>query len=445
MISVRNRHQPLNGNNLMVAAFLCCLFSCSTPEFVSGQKEIASPEKKQEQAIAPAAGETEVRDSVPELKKKLHKKDQYQISILLPFESDEVFITDLNETEGYAFPEVSQLATEYYQGCLVALDTLKKEGLNAKVIVRDIGMDTATLMRTLNTPEVASSDIIIGPLENRSLKIAADFSTAHKVWLVSPFSVTAISSTANPYYVLANATLQSHCEKICEHLIRTNLNRNVLLVHANQPDDLEIVNYFKNFKSSIEWTSNSGIRFTEISDSSAVKNTAIKNALSANERNIVVIASSDPYFVRSMIRQLNTLADDYDINVFGLPTWINFEFIPRDQFVNVSTYITQNFFLDKSSLAAEDFRKTYFAKFNVNPSVYAVKGYDQMMFFGSTLLSQGTDFEKAFRNINTSELAEQFSFKEVTSGDDSRKINYYENKSVFILKYETDKMEKLPY
>ncbi|HUM47111.1 MAG TPA: hypothetical protein PLD84_09290, partial [Chitinophagales bacterium] len=138
--------------------------------------------------------------------------------MLLPFQSSKVFITDLSESSSYYFPEESQLAAEYYQGALIALDSLKRMGLKTKISVYDVGMDSMQLKKTLLEPGLKNADLIIGPVGNSSLKITCQFSISNKIWLVSPFSVTAIGNNPNPNYVLANATMRSHCEKIYDYI-----------------------------------------------------------------------------------------------------------------------------------------------------------------------------------------------------------------------------------
>ncbi|MBA2422289.1 MAG: hypothetical protein H0V61_03600, partial [Chitinophagales bacterium] len=112
------------------------------------------------------------------------KKDEYTIALLLPFESNKVYISDLAKETSYYFPQETQLAVEYYQGAMMALDSLQKMGLKSKVFVYDVGLDTIAFKNVLRKPEMKNTDLLIGPVSNRSLKIASQFSLKNKVTLV---------------------------------------------------------------------------------------------------------------------------------------------------------------------------------------------------------------------------------------------------------------------
>ncbi|MGB3073957.1 MAG: ABC transporter substrate-binding protein [Chitinophagales bacterium] len=440
MTSVQNRLQPLSGSKILALAFCCWLSSCTTTKTGTGSKENIPLPQNKEGISKQATKEGPV--TIPD--KKPYKKTSYTIAMLLPFGSSKAYISNLDEPGGYNFPEESQLAAEYYQGALMALDSLQQLGLNVKLLVHDVGLDTIQLKKNLMAPDLISADLIIGPVGNSNLKIACDFSLSHKIWLVSPFSVMVNGHSPNPNYVLANATLRSHCEKIYDYISRKNYNSKVYLIYKKRPADLELVNYFKEYQSSDQSPNNHAIQFVELTDSSKIKFNQVKDALSDSGRNIIIVPSNDEIFVRFVLRQLNGLTDAFLMEVYGMPTWVNFDLIPREQFVNVSTHITQNFWIDKSGAAAEKFKNAYVEKFKVNPTDYAVKGYDQLLYFGNILIKQGIDFETAFKQSETTELAERFSLQPVLSNSDQSFL-YYENKSVFMLQYETDKLRKLTY
>ncbi|MEO6168249.1 MAG: hypothetical protein ABIO46_03160 [Chitinophagales bacterium] len=414
-------------------------YSCGTTQSTgSSQGDISHHQ--------PPAAPAEIKKEpiVPPTEKKLPGKNEYTIAMLLPFQGSKVFITDLNESSEYYFPEESQLAAEYYQGAMIALDTLKKMGLKAKMVVYDVGMDTTQLKKRLLEPDLKSADLIIGPVGNSSLKITCEFSMKNKIWLVSPFSVTAIGNNPNPYYLLANATMRTHCEKIYDYISKNKPAGKVILLYRKRPAELELVKYFKDYQLLQESISGNSLRFIELTDSSEKKIGQVKEFLFDDHRNLIIIPSNDALFVRNVIKQLNGITDGFLMDVFGMPTWINFDLIPQEQLANTSTHITQNFWLDKTSVTATHFKDMYVREFNMNPSDYAVKGYDQVMYFGSLLLKNGTDLEDSFKKNGTSELAERFSLEPVPVPGNTKGVWYYENKSVYMLRYEEDTLKRIP-
>ncbi|MBX7110095.1 MAG: ABC transporter substrate-binding protein [Chitinophagales bacterium] len=439
MTSAPNRLLPLNGNNFLPVLFTFLALSTTTPLPLS-QTKASVPVKNFHAFFLPASSRKTRPAEADSLFKRKHA---FTIAILLPFGSSKVFINDLDDPSGYYFPEQSQLSVEYYQGAIIALDSLRNQGLDVKLLVRDIGLDTSQLRPVLEDPVFDSVDVMIGPIGNSGLRMTCEFSRNKGLWLISPFSVATKGLLPNPYYILANATLESHCEKIYKYISQRSFGKKICLVYRKQPGDLELVNYFKGFCRQLQDSNKIALQFLEINDSSTIKYTQIRDALSDSERNLIVIPSNDESFVKLIMKQLDGLTNEYLMDVFGMPTWINFNHIPKDQMVNVSTHITQNFWLDKSAPQVVKFKDAYAMKFNMNPTDYAVKGYDQMMYFGGLLLQQGTDFTGAFHKAGVPELAESFSIVPVMKDDSSNLILYNENKSVIMLQYTADSLIKV--
>ncbi|MBA2407485.1 MAG: amino acid ABC transporter substrate-binding protein [Chitinophagales bacterium] len=435
MISAPSRLQLLSGNSLWI---VCCylLFSgCSASRKLPQHPGPGTQTHPKEQ---PKADDKEPSGAPSAIN---YKKDEYTIALLLPFESNKVYIADLTEESSYYFPQESQLAVEYYQGALLALDSLQKMGLKSKILVYDVGMDTSALRNVLRKPEMKNADLLIGPVSNSSLKIASQFSLKNKVTLVSPFSATAFCNFSNPYYVFANATMRSHCEKICD-FIRGNFKTNkMFLLYRNKEPDRELAKYIKDYEASKKNNGMQPLQFIELTDSTEGKYYNIKDMISSDEKNVIIVASNDEPFAKAVIKQLSKLPETSLLEVFGMPTWVNFD-IDSEQLAAINTHITQNYWVNKISRPVETFKNSYLKKYNVYPTEFAVRGFDQMMYFGASLYKNGKNFEETFQNKEKTELAERFKIQPVPKSND-KQVWFYENKSLYILEYEFGKLVKV--
>lgn len=438
LTSARSRRPLLSGNNFLLAALLICFLSCSTSKTATNNHPV-SPQNK------PAVVKPKTEPAVPEVSadKALEKKEEYTIALLLPFQSSKISLDDLMDVSGYYFPEESQLAVEYYQGAMIALDSLEQSGLNVRLLAYDVGLDTLQLKAILRKPELKEADLIIGPVGIGNMKIAAGFSLENKIYLVSPFTAAAVCKTENPYYIIANATMRSHCEKIYNYIRKAENPKQVFMLYRKKEADLELVSYFKSFEKSNASNTTHEIKFIELTDSTTKKYYQVKDVLSDAEKNIVIVPSNDEAFVRTVMKQLSGLSDDYVLEVFGMPTWINFDLILAAQFDTTATHVTRSYWIDKKALPALAFLNAYQKKYKINPTEYSVRGFDQMMFFGNLLLKDGKDLEKGFKKNDKNELAERFLIQPVDTTLDNHSILYYENKSVYMLKYEDGKLVKV--
>ena len=92
-------------------------------------------------------------DKNPPLDKEImfSKKSTYNITVLLPFGLDN---TQQSTT-------LKNLATEYYMGLSLAIDSLEKQGVKAVVNVVDFPTDSSQIALTLKKPELKTADLII--------------------------------------------------------------------------------------------------------------------------------------------------------------------------------------------------------------------------------------------------------------------------------------------
>lgn len=77
---------------------------------------------------------------------------------------------------------------EYYEGFLMAVDSLKRTGVSLDLYVYDSGKDISTLNTILAKNEMKSMNIIIGPMHQNQIKPLSDFAEKNDIRLVIPFS-----------------------------------------------------------------------------------------------------------------------------------------------------------------------------------------------------------------------------------------------------------------
>ncbi|MCK6649751.1 MAG: LysM peptidoglycan-binding domain-containing protein, partial [Bacteroidia bacterium] len=129
-------------------------------------------------------------------------KDEYNIAFFLPFHADEsnaIEIEKLVKGEEH-FSNKTKVALEFYEGAKLAIDSLKKEKLNAKIFVYDVDdKDSLGVLNLLKKPELASMDLIIGPLYGSSFMPVAKFAKENEIPIVSPFTQVNKILFENPY------------------------------------------------------------------------------------------------------------------------------------------------------------------------------------------------------------------------------------------------------
>lgn len=77
---------------------------------------------------------------------------------------------------------------EYYEGFLMAVDSLKRTGISLDLYVYDCGKEVSTLNTILAKNEMKSMNIIFGPMHQNQIKPLSDFAEKNDIRLVIPFS-----------------------------------------------------------------------------------------------------------------------------------------------------------------------------------------------------------------------------------------------------------------
>ncbi len=421
---------------LMKWLFIFTLFiACASlqPVAEGNEKSVTITEKTDTIQISTASS------AVVKVLKTKSTSTAKNIALLLPFYTEN-FLSDTTYTVTNSIPKESGLAVHYYEGVMLALDSLDKLGIMINLHVYDSGTDSFQVNKILSKPEMKTMDIIIGPLNNSSLTVTARYCNENKKYLFSPLSSSS-PVTNDPYFILMNATLKTHCESLMRFIDKSAKPKNAILVyHHNSPEEV-YAGYFKNYYTS----SGNSIHWTELTDKidSSFYN-KVGSFLSNTGNNILVIPSFDEVFVNNIVRQLYSFKDIYNITVLGMPTWSSMESLSVDYLQGLNTHITASFWLSYNSPDLNYFRTEYFTKYKSKPSEFTYQGYDLMYYIGSLLSKDENNFADELKNTKVTLPGVRYDIQPVLSEtDDTDSIQFFENKYVHILKYENNALQKI--
>jgi len=434
MTFLPSRRLRSSGNNALVALVICVvLASCGTqrrsrktPSVVEAppKKEIEIPNKNEP---APA------------------QPDVIKLTYLLPFNTDEIpFDTAGNVTKKLS--EQTKIALDYYRGAMLALDTVQKGGVRLKAFVYDTQADTARVRALFNKPEVMQSQLVVGPVYNAQLQTAAPLARKNKVYLLSPFSTVNDFVERNPYYILANSSLPTHCELLYDYAVEQHHPSRILMLYNNNQTDRQYAQYFINREEQAR----NGIQLVSLTDSSEVPYDRVEEMLSDSGTNVIIVPSVTESFVSSIVRKLGPLTDKYKINLYGMPQWRDFRTVSPSTFDKLNTRITAAMWFDKSDPEIVRFTDRYTKRFGAAPSEYALEGYNQTLFFASFIAAKGNNFDKLLPEYGMTTAGETYHFQTMrrqplhhTESTNMPPFDFIENRSVHILEYKAGRLVKL--
>ncbi|MCC6447267.1 MAG: amino acid ABC transporter substrate-binding protein, partial [Chitinophagaceae bacterium] len=359
------------------------------------------------------------------------------IAFFLPFHADEsnaIEIEKLVKGEEQ-FSNKTKVALEFYEGAKLAIDSLKKEKLNAKIFVYDVDdKDSLGVLNLLKKPELASMDLIIGPLYGSSFMPVAKFAKENEIPIVSPFTQVNKILFENPYVCKVSPSVTLQVERMATYVVDSFQTQSIVLVNGGGlAKDVPFYNSFK--KTANDYLmSKSATKKDTIKEAKGLS--GLQSLLSTTQVNVVVLPSSNQSFVTEFISKLYALRDKYKIVLFGLQSWMNYDNLDFEYLNTVSLHTPSNTFVDYNNPKVKAFIKNYRESYKTEPDHFSFQGFDVTYFFINALKQNGTGFLNNLDQLKYNGLDANFEFSQfpVESG--------FENKYVFIQRYQDYQLVK---
>lgn len=336
-------------------------------------------------------------------------KERYKIAVILPLH--------LDYGPGYS-KYVSSVATQFYMGALMALDSLKAMGLNADVHFFDSKNDSAAVQALVNGSEFLDVDLVIGPFFSKTQAIVAEYCKNNKIRMVCPVSSESKLLEKNRLVyasVPSNITLVTG---LAQYVLRTHAKDKIILVKSTDKDDLPLYEAFrKSFNESpMLGESRPALRETTID--------GMKSYLDRSSKNIIIIPTLDK---TTGVRFMNTLnrssfkAKPDEIYVFGMKEWVDFTDINNIYKNKFNLHFGSPNFVDYYTDEMIELNRTFRREYNTDMSKMAVQAYDVFLFYCSNFFLENQKPNLMMNNFRMEQFSES---------------DGYENQNVFIVEQE---------
>ena len=265
---------------------------------------------------------------------------------------------------------------EFYQGLLLAVDSLKHEGLNVNVTALHSGASAAEMDVLLSSHSLAECDLVFGPLDSAQLPALADYCNIHDIRLISPFSTLATQVKGHPLFYLMNApryTMQA--EAIW--FIQSQFNDcNIVAVECNERND-EGSAFVEQMRTAL---SEQGIYVRQLNVNG--DDIAYSQAFSPLRKNLVVLSSTSIKALNTFLPRLKAFRrenPDFTIALFGYPDWQTYTSQLLKDFYEQDTYVFTSFYRNPFAPRDQAFDSRFTSWFH-HPMGQTFPRYGQMGF-----------------------------------------------------------------
>jgi LysM repeat protein/ABC-type branched-subunit amino acid transport system substrate-binding protein len=351
------------------------------------------------------------------------RKDVYDVGLMMHF-----FLTDIDSMNISNPPQDPALAyrpfqfIQFYEGFMMAVDSLKKEGLSIRLHVYDVSTDTAETKRFLEDPELKRMDLMIGLMYHRNFQIVADFARRNSIPIVSPVSERESQINQNPWVIKVRPSETDLVPAVAQMIIQKYADANLVIVrnpqsrYKDQADQLQKLCSAANVKAAI------------------CDPGTMTDMLEQEPVNLVTIFSENKSSILDLLTQLNGIKNQYRISVFGLPDWDRIDGLEVDYLVNLKTHIAAPYFIDYENVNVKKFVRMFQDTIRTDPDALAFIGFDVAHYFLTALMKYGKEFPDNMQKLDLDLLEAKYDLVRKEPGGYENQhwmIYYYENFRVY--------------
>ena len=336
---------------------------------------------------------------------KINKVSFINIAILLPFGTKEKTIPN----------DLQPKVVEYYEGFLLALDSLKRKGISVNLQVFDTGNSTQYLKSILQADDLKTSNLIIGGFSDEQIKLLSNFSEQFEIPYVVPFTSKSDEILKNPYLFQINTPSGYLYTKTSKAFLNKYRNYNIVFLQEDNADRADFIQVLKN-DLSIE-----NITYKTIAYSSKFSSD-LQSALIADKRNVLVPSSGKKESLLKILPGLMSLnqKQGYNFSLFGYPEWQTYDLGDfSESLYKLNTTIYTNFYMKQNTFETRNFYRKFLIWYGrpVNNSYpkFSILGFDTGMFFIQLINQYGTSFESNINNFKYEGIQTNFYYQRVSN------------------------------
>lgn len=316
---------------------------------------------------------------------------------------------------------------EFYEGVLLAIDSLQSLGMNIELDVFDVSSQQM-VNALIQLEEFRDLNMIIGPVYPELQENVAAFAAKNRIPMISPLSPVGNFEQNNSWYFKVNPTKEFQMEQTANYIGSEFSDKNFILLQLSGNSSSGEA---KLAQMSIEKLAGQSGRnlFHEYNFQKQGVN-SIKPILTETGENVFFIPTDNEAQVSVAVTNLNALAENYNIVLMGTPTLTKLKSIQTENFHRVRLRYLSHYFIDYNKPLVRQFVSRYRETFSAEPTQFSHQGFDVAYYFLSALYRYGKDFRNCLPEYQMELTQTFFDFQKVSP------MGGFMNNGLFVTAYE---------
>lgn len=361
-----------------------------------------------------------IKKEYKDLTKSIQKGTNKKLAILLPFNLTKLDKDTINSTKARLKKDkFLNMTLDFYAGALIAIDSVKKMGLNVDVTILDSNetKSTSNITSLVQENNLKTFDAIIGPFYQNNVEKIADLLSSSNVPVFSPLS--------------------KDYDKVYNNLVQatpaTNDTKNAMFdfMRAKSGNMIAIIDPKKNSVKQYILENHKDVLLAQFTEKGSLNIENLKSLLVKDKTNFVIMETEKTNLILSITNTLSGLLPNYDIKlvILGENEALDYEEISMTRLTKLKMHYPSLTRVNES-VEATIFENTFKRKNKIVPNQFATRGFD-ITFDVLLRLAQEKNIMETLNESATEQVENKFYYKQNPDGG-------FTNKGIYILYYDTD-------
>ena len=328
-----------------------------------------------------------------------------------------------------SFPRMAISGLEFYEGAVMAIDSINQSVSKVSMEVFDIQSKTGSIAYSLNNKKIDSLDIIIAQTGGSDYLELAQIAKEKNIPMVSATYPNDGGIRESPMVFIANPKINSHIQVIHNQLYKKWPDANVIWFKRIGSADDKIESQFRELNAASIYRN----KFKTAVLKHEFKMEDLIPFMDTTKTNVLIAGSLDNNFALQFARAVSSYPKKGIIQVIGMPGWDGMKEIQGKNYAGIPIYFTTSFNIPSGHQWAAKIDEKVKSITGVKPSISLIKGFELTYYFANILSKYGeiridTPEAKAFKVLN------DFDFRPVKWSPMSAVPDYYENKRIYFIR-----------
>ncbi|WP_243636329.1 LysM peptidoglycan-binding domain-containing protein [Flavobacterium aquariorum] len=351
---------------------------------------------------------------------KKNSQDKKTLVLLFPFNiaknGGDTITSTVNRLNNDKF---LNMTLDFYSGALMAIDSAKQVGVSMDVKIFDSNetKTTSNVASVFSDNNLANADAVVGPFYQSNVERTASLLSQNNVPVISPLSKDAGNPMPNLY----------------QSIVSTSVMKSAMFdfLTAKQGNVIAVIDKKKETIRKYILENQKEVKIAPLTATGGLDVENFKRLLVRDKMNYVILETGNTGMIKYTMNAMLGVMSNYQIQLVILEPnetldtdEISFENLTKLHLMYPSATRENN------SPEAQIFMQSYRKKNKVNPSTYAIRGFD-ITFDTMMRLSQDKTYQETAETMITEQVESKFEYHKKEEGG-------YVNKGVYILYYDTD-------